>query len=113
MKKSLLIISLTLLLACYSNRALMTSDEFASIPIGATTQEVQKDFGKPYAIRSRGGNTDEWEYIERIDVGSEAILQNHYYLIITNGRVVGKHTEATRPPPFRPTDTTDPFPHNS
>lgn len=112
MKKWIGILSLAFLCACYQNRALMTSDEFAAIPLGATAKEVEAEHGSPYKIYSRGGNTDEWEYIERIDVGSRIVSQNHYFLIMTNGKVVGKHMDTTRPPPFRPTQTDDPFPHN-
>jgi len=91
----------------------MTADEFASIPIGSTTEEVRAQHGDPYSIFSRGGNTDEWEYIERLDVGGVIVNQRHYFLIITNGKVVGKRTELLRPPPYQPTRTDDPFPHNS
>ncbi len=111
MKKWLLI--LPLFCACYSNRPLMTADEFASIPIGSTTAQVRQEYGEPYAIYSRGGNTDEWEYIERLDVGAYVVNQRHYFLIITNGKVVGKRTDLQRPPPYLPTQTDDPFPHNS
>ena len=111
MKKSLVI--LLLLTACYCSRSLMTYDEFASIPIGSTPGEVQKEHGRPYAIHSTGAQTEEWEYIERIDVGSNVVMQKHYFLIISHGKVVAKRVETYRMPPYRPTNTTDPFPHNS
>ena len=100
-------------IACYSNRSLMTADEFADIRLGTPASEVQAEHGPPYAVYSRGGNTDEWEYIERIDVGDRVVTQRHYFIIMTNGKVVGKRSEYITPPPYRPTQTDDPFPHNS
>ncbi len=112
MKKWILILFSLAFVSCYSSRSLMTYEDFASIKIGSSAADVRSKYGEPYAIHSRGGNTDEWVYIERFDVGARVAAQRHYIVIFTNQKVVGKRVETLTPPPYTPTPTEDPFPHN-
>jgi len=61
------------------------------IDTGATAEEVEKSCGKPYQIHSRGGNTDLYEYVERISMGTQIVEMRHYFIVITDGKVVGKY----------------------
>lgn len=72
---------------------------YAEIEVGSSIHDVEKKCGKPYQIRSRGGNTDQYEYIERVMIGNEVVQMRHYYLVVTDGRVVGKYMNYTETPP--------------
>ncbi|MBM3191180.1 MAG: hypothetical protein FJZ63_00825 [Chlamydiae bacterium] len=96
--------------AC-QRQPLMTKQGFASIEPGMTVQEVEKRYGKPYAIHSRDANSDIYEYIERILMGPETVAQWRYYLVVAQGKVVGKYTKYSSPPAFEQIYSDDPYPN--
>lgn len=100
MKKTLALFCLLLLSACFSRSAAMTSDNFDNIQIGTSISAVQAQVGKPYKIHSKPGNKQEFEYIERIDMGQCIVSENHYYLIVVNGEVVGKYIKREKAPSY-------------
>lgn len=100
MKKKLAILSLLILTACFSRSSAMTGDNFDSIQIGTPIATVEKQVGKPYKIHSKGGNKEEYEYIERIDMGQCLVSENHYYLVVIDGQVVGKHVKREKAPTY-------------
>jgi hypothetical protein len=79
---------------------MMTRNDFEDITIGTSVAEVEERVGSPYKIYSKPGDVEEYEYIERMNVGGDRVFQNHYYLTIIDGKVVGKHTSKERPAGF-------------
>jgi hypothetical protein len=86
----------------------MTRDTYDDIAIGTPASEVRAQVGAPYAIHSAGGAAEEYEYIERIDLGTEVVSENHYFLIISGGHVIGKRMSRERPPAFEMIYSDDP-----
>lgn len=100
MNKTLCLFSLLLLCACFSRSAVMTADSFDTIQMGTSIAVVESQMGRPYKIHSKGGNREEYEYIERIDMGQCLVSENHYFLIVVNGEVVGKYITREKSPSY-------------
>ncbi len=100
MKNILAIFALMFLAACFSRSSAMTGDNFDNIQIGTPIATVENQVGKPYKIHSKGGNKEEYEYIERIDMGQCLVSENHYFLIVVNGQVIGKYITREKSPPY-------------
>ena len=103
MKRFALLTAIVILSSC--SQAMMTRDNYDCITVGTSIKEVQKIAGKPYAIHNKGGGTQEYEYIERInrggmDRGTEILAENHYYLVVVDGQVVGKFIRQEKLPGF-------------
>jgi len=98
--KYLMIISFILLTACFSRAAMMNHEMFDDIQIGTPISDVSMKAGEPYAIHSKGGNVDEYEYIERIEMNNELVSENHYFLTVKDGKVVGKRFSQKRRLPY-------------
>jgi len=94
---SILLLSLT---SCFSRPALMTYAEYDTIQTGTPISQLQADIGKPYAIHHKEGGVDEYEYIERINSGNNLIAENHYFLIVKDGKVLGKYLHRERAPAY-------------
>ncbi|MDN3507371.1 MAG: hypothetical protein P0S94_00455 [Simkaniaceae bacterium] len=95
MKKYLFLIPL--LTAC-TTKAMMNQSCYTSVDIGESILDVEKSCGKPYTVHSNGGNADVYEYIERITFGQEVIETRRYFLLVSNGKVVGKYLKYSNPP---------------
>jgi outer membrane protein assembly factor BamE (lipoprotein component of BamABCDE complex) len=101
MAKSDLIVAVLLFCsACSSHSALMTYAEYAELPVGTTVTEVETKIGQPYAVRKQKDGTEEYEYIERIDSGNNIVAENHYFLIVREGKVIGKRMNRQKPPAY-------------
>jgi len=98
MKRYVWLIITTLLIGCNTKYEPMTRQGYEGIDIGISSKVVEKRFGKPYKIYSKGGNGEVYEYIEKIPEGTQVIEQRHYYIIIKKGKVVSKHTKFSNPP---------------
>ena len=89
----------------------MTREGYANIEVGMSLSEIQKAYGEPYKIYSKGDDEVTYEYIERIEMGSEVIEQRRYYIIISSGKVVGKYVKFSSPPPFQNPYSEDSYPN--
>ena len=78
----------------------MTKESFGEIYLGTPVKEVYARAGSPYQINSLGCGKEEYEYIEKIDIGNSVVLQNRYFLVIMEGQVVSKRFCQERPPAF-------------
>ena len=78
----------------------MTYNEYDKVQMGTTTSELRSEIGKPYAIHTKDHGVEEYEYIERIDTGNNIVAENHYFLVIKDGKVVGKYMNRERPPAY-------------
>ncbi len=95
-----LLFSLLFLCSCFSRPALMTYAEFDDIELGTSIATLQSEIGEPYAIHDKKGGAQEYEYIERIDTGNNLAAENHYFLIVQDGKVTGKYMKRERPPAY-------------
>jgi len=75
---------------CFSRSSAMTGDSYAMIQLGAPVDTVIAEVGTPYAVHDKGEGVSEYEYIERIRNNKSLISENHYFLRIEGGKVVGK-----------------------
>ncbi len=86
----------------------MTRESYDAILIGAPIGDVEKQVGRPYSIRSKGGEIQEYSYTERINVGDDLSIENVYYLEVLHGVVVGKRSTSKRSPAYNMIYQTDP-----
>ncbi len=86
--------------SCFSRAALMTYSDYDKIAIGTPVSTLRSEIGKPYAIHHKEGGIEEYEYIERISTGNNLVAENHYFLIVENGKVIGKYLKRERPPAY-------------
>lgn len=91
---------LVLLTACFSRSAIMTRSSYEEISIGTPISNLKAKVGEPYSIQEQPNGTEEYEYIERIPLGSEVIEENRYYLVVKNGQVVSKRMNQKSPPAY-------------
>lgn len=78
----------------------MTMDSFADISIGTKQNSLVERMGEPYAIHKKEEGALEYEYIERIRLGSREVEERHYFLLIRNGEVVSKRVTQRSPSPL-------------
>ena len=100
MKHAQIILGLILLSSCFSSGPRMTNDSFDQIQTGTPITSIEQEYGKPYAVHSKGPGMKEYEYIERIDLGYNVVSENHYFIVVTDGKVVGKYTKREKPPAY-------------
>jgi hypothetical protein len=79
---------------------MMTRERFNDISLGSSVVEVTSKGGEPYKIRSKGGGIDEYEYIEKVNVAGDTLQENHYFISISGGKVVGKRVSTQRQPAY-------------
>ncbi|MBI2811924.1 MAG: hypothetical protein HYX67_14000 [Candidatus Melainabacteria bacterium] len=89
--KTVLILSLFILAGCFARTSMMTFNEYDNVKIGDEIVNVQSEVGKPYAIHNKAEGTQEYEYVERINNGNNLVAENHYFLIVEKGKVIGKY----------------------
>lgn len=98
-KLCVLLIGILCLTGCFSRPSMMTYNTFDQVQIGTPISELTPQIGKPYAIHHKEGS-DEYEYVERINVGNSRFAENRYFLIVQNGKVIGKYMNREQPPPY-------------
>lgn len=86
--------------SCFSNSSLMTYSRYDQVETGALIEEVEVRMGKPYAIHQQKDGVLEYEYVERINAGNNLVAENHYFLIVQEGKVVGKYMTRARAPTY-------------
>ena len=111
MKFAIPLIICLLLTSCIQKQAVMTRKGYATINLGMPISEVKTKYGPPYAIYSKDSNSDVYEYIERITLGTQVIEQMRYYLIVSKGKITGKYVKVNTPPPFEAIYSDDPYPN--
>ncbi len=111
MKCFLYIIPLLLLFSCSTQNTRMTRGGYGDVAVGMSAKQLETLYGKPYNVYSKGGASETYEYIERITMGTEAIEQRRYFIVIENGKVVGKYMKLSNPPPYEAIYSDDPYPN--
>lgn len=87
--------------SCMMGHRVMTINGFSDISLGMSAEQVEKQAGTPYDVHDLGEGRMEFEYIERIKMGTQDIEERHYYILFKNDRVSGKRMKEISPPPFR------------
>jgi hypothetical protein len=110
MKKGslLLVFMLFSLSACFSRTTMMTRENYDTLVIGTPVSELREQVGQPNIVRSKGGDLEEYEYIERITMNGNYTIENNYYLEVLNGIVVGKRMTSERTPAYNFMYNSDP-----
>lgn len=111
MKQIIYVCMAMMMMVGCQKQPIMNRQDFAQIQPGMSIDEVEKKYGKPYAIHSRDANSDIYEYIERVLMGPETVMQWRYYLVVSNGKVVGKYSKYSTPPAFEQIYSDDPYPN--
>ena len=95
--------------ACQSK--MMTSEDYVMVEIGESIDKVTAVYGRPYTIHSRDHESEVYEYSEKIIMGTTIISQKRYYLIVRDGKVIGKYSKITNPSPIQSIYANDPYPN--
>jgi hypothetical protein len=85
--------------ACASGNRIVTMNTFYDIPIGATKEEIIAKTGDPAVIRKLDDGIIEYEYVERMRVGSRLMQERYYILVLKDNVVISKRVEQRSPPP--------------
>lgn len=93
-------IPLFLFVSCSLGGKPVTMDAFYEVDISTPTPQVIALLGQPYAIHKKEDGTLEYEYIERIKIGSRDAETRRYFILIKNGAVVSKRVEGSTPLPY-------------
>jgi len=88
----------------------MTRNGYGDVEVGMSASDLQKHYGKPYNVYSKGDDKVTYEYIEKIRMGNEIIEQRRYYIVVVDGKVVGKYMKLSNPPPFEAIYSDSPYP---
>lgn len=79
----------------------MTQETFHQIDLGMSIAEVRTLSGEPYSVRTLSGNQEEYEYIERVKMGNQLLMEHHYFLTVSDGQVTSKRVVTQEPPPYK------------
>ena len=90
MKKMALAMIAALSMASCVVAPLMQEAYFNRVATGSNISEIEMQYGKPYEIRPLPDGTQEYLYIQRIELGSSAVEQLEFVFLVNQGRVVGK-----------------------
>lgn len=110
MAKNRLIASIYIifLTGCTSSYFAMTDRSFCEIDIGVSIDSIQCQVGDPYAICIREDGAEEYQYIERIDLGNGIVMEKHYFILIRDGKVISKRLVRRVPPSYNLLYETEP-----
>lgn len=97
--RTLLGLWILFLFSCSAGTKAITMEEFYSVPIGASVEEVRNVVGSPYRIDKKNGER-EYIYIERYDVGGRVQNERTYIFVVKNGKVIGKRYKQENTPPY-------------
>jgi len=84
-----------------TGRTAMTNERFADIAIGTPVSTLEDHFGKPATIKSNGRRQQVYEYLERVNMGTDTVQLRRYYFVITDGKVVGKYVRFSNDPAYQ------------
>ena len=91
----------------------MTRDNYTDIEVGMSALDLERMYGKPYSIYSKGDGTETYEYVERVRSGQQILELRRYYIVITDGKVVGKYLKISQTPAYDDIYSESPYPNNS
>lgn len=104
-----LLFVLSFLVACQTK--MMTSEDYATLQLGEPIEAVTAVYGRPYTIHSRDHESEVYEYGEKIIMGTTIVSQKRYFLIVRDGKIIGKYSKITNPSPIQSIYANDPYPN--
>lgn len=96
-----------LFISCNRRKDVATKISFEDVGIGVSKTELLATMGTPISKELRGGDQEEYKYIERIRINDIVIEEREYTFLVANDRVVSKHVRNVTP------RTTNILPRNS
>jgi len=90
---------------------MMGREQFAEIDIGTPASVITKQYGPPYAIHCRKEGEEVYEYTERLNIGTQTLQYKRYYLVMQDGKVIGKYVKVTNPPGYQKIYSDDAYPN--
>ncbi len=75
-------------------------DAFYDIDLRTTTPTVIAKLGEPYAIHEMADGYVEYEYVERVKIGSRDAEERRYFILMKDGVVVSKRVKQSSPLPY-------------
>ncbi len=100
-RKAAATFSLIFLYSCSMGNKAITMDQFYTVPIGSTVQEMEETVGKPYSKTKQSDNKWKYVYVERFNVGGRVRQSKRFIFVVKDGRVVEKKYEAESTPPYQ------------
>lgn len=83
------LVFLAILSSCVRG-SMATQQDFDTVAIGSSITQFQERVGMPYEIERTTDGTEVYHYIERIEVGPNATVQNDYALTVSKGIIIDK-----------------------
>ena len=99
-KLTAVFLSLALCVGCMTRSTVMTRETFDEVSMGTTAQDIVLCAGQPYKSYCVPGGKEEYVYIERLKLGNNVIIENHYVIAFLDGRVISKRFTQERPPAY-------------
>lgn len=88
--KHLFVVSILVFMTSCMTAPLMQESYFNQVATGCQITQIEATYGEPYEIRQLPNGTQEYAYMQRIELGSSAVEQLEFVFLVDQGRVVGK-----------------------
>lgn len=95
------LIAFLFLLGCMNGTKVMSADSFSEVSVGMSVDQLTKELGEPYAIKTINSTDQEYEYIEKISANNRVIEERHYFFLIKNGQVYSKRMKSFQRPVYQ------------
>lgn len=109
MLKKIALIGLLVLAGCAINSVAVTKESYEEVQVGDSLDKLKKDLGRPFDVVNKGGQIQEYEYIERVNMGQQMLYENHYFFVVSDGVIIEKRVYQEKPPAYQTIYTTDPL----
>lgn len=100
-----------LLTSCIQRQAIMTVEGFSEVPIGSAVTEIEDTYGEPYAIHSKPDGSSVFEYLEKVVMGREVLVQKSYFFVISGDKIIGKYMKYSNPAAYQSIYSEDLYPN--
>ena len=111
-KSKIAVLGCLLCLGCFSRSAYLTQESYAQIQVGEPVDQVVKEYGDPYAVDTKKDGTKEYKYIETLSTGNRLVYENHYILVVKDGKIIEKKQWQEQNPPYELIYQDDPNHHH-
>jgi len=75
-------------------------DAFYSVDFSSTEEQVVAALGQPHSVVKKDDGTVEYEYLERIKLGSRIAETRRYFIVMKHGVVISKRVLQSSPPAY-------------
>lgn len=103
-----LVVLALLTFGCASRNSTVSRATYDDITIGTSYTDVERELGEPYNVQTIGHNTYEYEYVEKLSLNPGTLIENHYFIVVQNGKVVSKRMQQEKSPAYNQIYQIDP-----